>query len=127
MLLNDDAVQLAVLQSLQDNVLNQTLGGLGLFELYSKHSLEITAILLRDEALREELGNLVRELLPGFQSLIDGGSMTLSLTQVESIKSLLGRVASQATPELGEFLTQVIRDLTTGKILKSIGIAVVPS
>lgn len=126
-LLNDDDVQLAVLQSLQDNVLNQTLGGLGLFELYSKHSLEITAILLRDEALRQELGNLVRELLPGFQSLIDGGSMTLSLSQVESIKSLLGRVASQATPELGEFLTQVIRDLTTGKILKSIGIAVVPS
>jgi PKD repeat protein len=125
--LNDDTVQLAILQSLQDKVLNQTLAGLGLLELYSKHSLEITAILLRDDSLRQESGNLVRELLPGFQALVDGGSMTITSSQVESIKSLLGRVASQATPDLSEFLTQVIRDLTTGKILKSIGITVAPN
>lgn len=122
--LNDDESQLAILQDFRDKVLTKTLPGLGLSELYYKHSLEITSILLRDETLREDVGNLVKGLIPGFQLVINGGTMTITTTQMDIIKSLVGRIASQSTPELEGVLTQLVRELTNGQFLKSIGITV---
>jgi len=122
--LNNDESQLAILQSFRDNVLSQTLPGLALIELYNTHSLEIVSILLANEDIKEEAGAVLGELLPGFQSVNEGGTMTITPVQFNKIKAIIGRIASQASPELGGVLGRLIMELNGGQFFKSIGINV---
>jgi PKD repeat protein len=124
LLLNNDISQLSILQNFRDKVLSQSLPGKGLIEIYYKHSLELVSILNEDEDLKNDLGVFLRGLIPGLQSVSEGGTMTITLTQMNNIRSLLGRIASQASPELGEAIAQLLKELMNGQFLKSIGISV---
>lgn len=126
-LLNDDEAALAILQDFQEKVLSNSLLGQGLMELYYKYSLELTSIFLNNESLQEEAGNLLRELLPGFKSIVEGGTMTITNAQLDQIKVLIGKIASQASPELGDFLANFVLGLIKGNLFGSIGISVAGS
>ncbi|RLA94828.1 MAG: hypothetical protein DRG25_01670 [Deltaproteobacteria bacterium] len=125
LLLDNDTSQLSVLQNFRDKVLSQSLLGKGLIEIYYKHSLELISILNKDEDLKKDLGAFLRGLIPGLRSLCEGGTMTITLTQMNNIKTLLGRIASQASPELGEAIGQLIKELAEGQFFESIGISVI--
>ena len=77
----------------------------------------IVAILLANKSLREEAGGLLTELLPGFQSINEGGTMTLTNTQLDHIKALTGWIASKASLDLGEDLVQLIKELNNSQLL----------
>jgi len=124
LVLGNDPAQLSILQNFRDNVLGQTLPGLGLIELYYKHSLELVSILQQDEGLRAEAGDLLRGLLPGVQSVVDGNTMTLTPAQVDAIKAVIGKIATQAGPDLENFLVRVVVELSGGQYLGSLGISV---
>jgi len=123
LVLDDDEAQLAILRDFRDNVVSQTLGGLGLIELYYKHSLELVSILEADEELRAEAGDVLSGFLPGFQSIIDGGTMTLTPVQMDKIKAVIGGIAAQASPELGEFVAQLVIELSAGQLFEDIGVS----
>jgi len=122
LLLDDDAGQLAILRNFRDAVVSQTLPGLGLIELYHKYALEIVSILEADEELRVEAGAVLAELLPGFQSAIDGDTMTLTAAQLDKIKAVIGGIAAQAGSELGEVLAQIVIELNAGQLFENIGV-----
>lgn len=123
-LLGNDLAQLAVLQMFREGVLKETLIGLGVTELYQKHSLELVSILLADDALRTEATALLLELLPGFQTVVDGGTMTITQAQLDTIRVLVGKIADQAGSELQAFLIQALSELANGQSFAGIGIVV---
>ena len=102
---------------------SQTLPGLGLIELYYKHALEIVSILEADEDLRSEAGAVLTGLLPGFQSAVDGNTMTLTAAQLDKIKAVIGGISAQAGSELGEVLAQMVIELNGGQLLQNIGVS----
>lgn len=126
-LLGNNLAQLAVLQTFRDGVLRDTLFGLGVSELYQKYSLELVSILLADDALRTEAAALVLDLLPGFQAVVDGGTMTITQAQLDKIRVVVGKIADQAGPELQAFLIQALSELANGQSFVGIGIAVTPN
>ena len=123
LLLDGDEAQLAILRNFRDNVVSQTLPGLGLIELYYKYALEIVSILEADEELRVEAGAVLAELLPGFQSAIDGETMTLTAVQLDKIKAVIGGIAAQAGSELEEVLAQMVIELSAGQLFETIGVS----
>jgi PKD repeat protein len=123
LLLDDDEGQLTILRNFRDTVVSQTLPGLGLIELYYKYALEIVSILEADEELRAEAGAVLAELLPEFQSAIDGDSMTLTAAQLDKIKAVIGGIAAQAGSELGEVLAQIAIELSEGQLFENIGVS----
>ena len=123
LLLDDDEAQLAILRNFRDTVVSQTLPGLGLIELYYKYALEIVSILEADEELRIEAGAVLAELLPGFQSAIDGDTMTLTAVQLDKIKAVIGGIAAQAGSELEEVLAQMVIELSGGQLFENIGVS----
>jgi plastocyanin len=123
LVLGNDEGQLSILRDFRDYVLNQSLPGRGLIELYYKHSLELVSILQADADLLAQAGEVLGGLVPGFESIIDGGTLTLTTTQYNDIKILIGKLSSQASPELGEVLAQLIIELSDGQFLESIGIS----
>lgn len=126
-LLENNLAQLAVLQAFREGVLGDTLFGLGVGELYQKHSLELVSILLADDALRTEAAALLLEFLPGFQAVVDGGTMTITQAQMDEIRVVVGKIADQAGPELQAFLIQALSELASGQSFAGIGVVVSPN
>lgn len=125
-LLENNLAQVAILQAFRESVVTDTLFGLGVAELYQKHSLELVSILVADDALRTEAAALLAELLPGFQAVVEGGTMTITQAQMDKIRTVVGKIADQAGPELQAFLIQALSELATGQSFAGIGIVVAP-
>jgi len=92
--LRNNESQLSILRSFRDKVLNKKLPSLKLSELYYEHSWELVSIFLADEKLRKKTALLLIELIPGIQSVTEGGSITITTSQLDTIKALLARTAS---------------------------------
>lgn len=122
LLLDNDEAQLAILKDFRDNVVSRTLPGLGMIELYYKHSLELVSILQADEDLSAEASAVLTGLLPGFQSVVDGETMSLSPAELDRIKAVIGGIAAQAGPELAQALVQLAIELSDGQSFESMGI-----
>ncbi|MBN2468611.1 MAG: PKD domain-containing protein [Deltaproteobacteria bacterium] len=124
LLLQNDEEKLSLVRTFRDQVLNQTLLGHSMIDIYYDHALELVSIFIGDDQLAQDAAGLLTEILPGIQALVEGGSMTVSPAQIESFNALLGRIAARANPELGEVIALLINELTNGQFLANIGITV---
>jgi len=122
--LNNDESRLSILRDFRDKVLNRKLPSLRASELYYKHSLELASIFRRDAKSREETAHLLRELMPEIQSVIEGGTMTVTKNQLDNILTLMRRVASQAHPDLKEALDELIWELGSGQFVELEGVGI---
>lgn len=94
-----------------------------LLTLYG-NSLEVLLILVQDPGLLVETKEFVDELLPGVQSLLDGGTTHMPQQQISNLERLLTRFESKASPELKAGIRKVRRDIETRELFEELGIVV---
>lgn len=102
---------LSLLRKFRDDVLVQSeMGRDYVFMLYN-HSLEILLLLLKNPPLMEETSLVIDGLLPGIQSVLDGGQMKLSREQLADVESLLLAFEAKAGPGLRTFIEKIRNDI----------------
>ena len=110
---------LSLLRAFRDEVLSESeMGREYIFMLYN-NSLEILILLIMDPSLTKETKEVIDELLPGIQSLLEGKKMILSRETKAHMEVLLNRLEKRAVSRrLKKALKKVRKDLRKGKIFK---------
>ena len=80
----------------------QSAGGRHYVELYRKHAVEMSQIVLTDAQLRMDVYGLLQRMLPGLESLVQGGGedVLMSADDMLAALSVWQRLAAAAGPEL---------------------------
>ena len=108
---------LSLLRKFRDEVLvDSEVGRDYIFLLYS-NSIEIAILLIQYPSLIQNTKEVVDELLPGVESLLDGGGeMTLSKKSLADVESLLTKFETKASPWLKTAIKKVRKDLREGEL-----------
>lgn len=115
---------LFLLRTFRDGVLaDNEVGRDYIFMLYT-NSLEILILFIQNPPLIQEIKEMIDELLPEIQSILNGGKMTLSKRQLADIESFLTKFETKASPELKTAIRKVKKDLNRGEVLKQLGIII---
>jgi len=102
---------LSLMRKFRDDVLaDSEMGQDYTFMLYN-NSLEILLLLLQNPPLTKETSRVIDGLLPGINSLLDGGGMKLSSKQLADVESLLLAFEAKAGPGLKTFIEKVKNDI----------------
>ncbi len=90
------------LYRLRDELLVTTPRGRRLIDLFYRHGLELSPLLLSDEALRTEGAEVLLLALPGLEALVNGQGETVVVTQemVDALDIFLSHLYSLAGPDL---------------------------
>ena len=116
---------LSLLRSFRDEVLANSELGRNYTSMLYNNSREILTLLIQNPSLTEETKNITDELLPGIQSLLDGGEMILYKRQLASIESLFTQFEIMANPELKTAIKKMRGDLSEGKLFEQLKIHIV--
>lgn len=115
---------LFLLRAFRDGVLaDHELGRDYIFMLYD-NSLEILILFFQNPSLTDETKDVIDEMLPGIQSLLDGDEMAVSKMQVAALESLLTNFETKASPKLKTAIKKVKRDINRGEIFEQLGITI---
>jgi len=114
---------LSLLRSFRDGVLAESeVGREYIFMLYN-NSLEILIFLIRDPSLTKETKEVIDELLPGIQSLLEGKKMSLSEEKTDHLELLFKHFDKKAfSPQLKRAIKKVRRDLSEGILFEQLGV-----
>jgi len=114
---------LSLLRSFRDGVLAESeVGREYIFMLYN-NSLEILILLIQDPSLTKETKEVIDELLPGIQSLLEGKKISLSEEKTDHLESLFKHFDKKTfNPQLKRAIKKVRRDLSEGILFKQLGI-----
>ena len=114
---------LSLLRAFRDEVLSESeMGREHIFMLYN-NSLEILTLLILNPSLTKGTKEVIDELLPGIQSLLEGKKMSLSRETRAHMEALLNRLEKRAVSRrLKKAIKKVRGDLRKGEIFKQLGI-----
>ena len=107
---------LPALRKYRDKVLVKDPLGRRYVDLLYRHSGEVARILLNDQGLRSQAGDIIGKIIPIIKSLPDGKRMVLPREQIEEIKNFLDNFVPDAGPELLAVIEQLKEDLEKEKI-----------
>jgi V8-like Glu-specific endopeptidase len=118
------AMDLSVLRSFRDDILAVHPATQPYVDLFYTHAAEISGILLVKGDLRNSTTLMLRELVPGIRSTLNGrgGRFVLTTGRMWRIQLLLNRIAANGSPELKQALRGLQGDVLQlwGKSLKEI-------
>ena len=123
---NKQDENLHLLRSFRDGVLAGNEEGRNYTFMLYKNSLEILLLLIQDPLLTQETKEVIDELLPEVQLLLNsGGEMVLSKKQLAKFELLLTHFETKASPELKIVINKVKSDMREGKIFQQFKVAIV--
>ena len=113
---------LSILRKFRDEVLvDSEVGRDYIFLLYS-NSIEIAILLIQHPSLIQNTKEVIGELLPGVESLLDGGGeMTLSKKSLADVELLLTKFETKASPWLKTAIKKARKDLREGELFSQFG------
>ncbi len=121
---NGDEGKLRLVREYRDKVLRRTPTGRLYVKLFYKHSLEVTAILVKNPSIAAEARYLLNVLLPKVQYIVQGKAVTISQAEIEQMIVLLDAISIEAGPDLKKSIQQVIQDLRKKRVLNRLGIKI---
>jgi hypothetical protein len=110
------AFDIQLFHRVEDEILSQTPQGQHYIDLYYGHGVELTELLTNNVELRNEAIATLQLWEPNLQALVDGqgGSVTITSGQVQTIQTFLDHLYTMGSPEL----RQTIDDERTIKPLE---------
>jgi hypothetical protein len=120
----DRASTLSLYRRFRDEVLEGSSIGLAYAWAYYRHGPEVIDILRADPDLRAEVRAALRIYRPAVESILDGGTLRLTVEDIEYLTELLNRIGHQAGLELQRTIVDLRSDLQTGKRLRALGVRV---
>ena len=126
LILSDNSNALALIRNFKNTRLVLNTQGERYSKLYYRHALEVTAMLMKDNDLMEQVKNLLKQLLPVISSLQQGKRAQLNKKTRDKIESLLKKLESQASIGLRFFIYELRDDINSDRFFQSITGLVIP-
>jgi hypothetical protein len=114
--LRGDVGTLETLRSFRDEVLNTNALGKAYTNLYYLYTPEITLMMLLDEDLRLEAADVLVDLSPEIEAIVENGKGTISTKATSRVKSLLNKISVKASPGLKKAIKRAKKDLESDRI-----------
>jgi hypothetical protein len=117
-----DQDKLGLVRQYRDTVLRKTPTGRAYVKLFYRHSLEVTAILVKNPSIAADARTILNTLLPEVKAATQGKAVTISQAEIDGIISVLSAIGSEASPDLSKSIQRIKRDLRQQRVLDKIGI-----
>jgi hypothetical protein len=111
-----------VLREFRDRVLMKTSEGRSYVNLFYRHSLELTSILLRNPSIATKSKKVLNTMLSKVRDAATGKKLILTQQQKDKIVSLLNVIGKEASPALNRDIKTLMRDLSVGRTFKELNI-----
>ena len=90
--------------------------------LYYKHSSELTTLVIVHEDIREDMMELVLDIMPDIKTLLKGEEVPLSSETREDIEYLIDNLESYSSPELKKTLNMIKKDISNKEVIQTLGV-----
>ena len=110
------------LREFRDRVLMKTPEGRAYVNLFYRHSLELTSIILRNPSIATKSKTVLNTLLSKVRDAVTGKKLVVTQQQKDKIISLLNVIGKEASPALNRDIKTLMRDLSLGRIFKELNI-----
>jgi hypothetical protein len=114
---------LRVLYDFRDKVLLKRPAGRWYVRQYYRHAWEGCYLFLRYPELREQSRDVLEQVIPRIEAVVDGESVVLTLEDVAGIEDLMEAIHSKASPKLRKAIREFRSDFRKGNILSLFGIS----
>ena len=118
----DEEEKLLMLRRYRDEILVSNRLGKMYVNLLYEHSVEIASLLLGEEDLTTQAKGIISGLLPGLNSLREGGGMEIHAEMIMDMELLLEDIEVKASPTLRIFVRKLKKDIKNGNVFEQLGI-----
>jgi hypothetical protein len=120
--LEDDLSSLNLLRIFRNKVLAKNKMGRKYTNLYYTHALELTTLVIAHEEIREDMKELVLDIMPDITTILKGEEVILGSGKRESIEDLIDSLESYASSELKKTLNMIKKDISKKEVLQKLGV-----
>ena len=117
----DNQEQIATLRAFRDS-LKTTGSGSQMSAIYYQNAAEITLLLTRHPALKEQLKQLVSENIAIVRELVAGNEVTVPVKVISKATGFLNDLKTEGSPKLQITINSIIREIEEGHLLRGMGI-----
>ena len=120
--LEDDPSSLNLLRSFRNKVLAKNKMGRKYTNLYYTHAPELTTLVIVHEEIREDIKELVLDIMPAITTILKGEEVILGSEKMKEIEDLIDKLESYASPELKKTLNMIKKDIRKKEVLQKLGV-----
>ena len=117
--------KLLLLRAFRDEILMSSNVGKKYVNLVYDNSIEIALLLLKDESLAANAGEVTEEFTMSVESLLRSDELQLNLSTIEKFKSLINRIEMNASLKLKTAIKKLKKDFEGDDIFKQLGIKII--
>lgn len=120
--LEEDPSSLNLLRNYRNKVLAKNKMGRKYTNLYYKHASELTTLVIVHEDIRDDMMELVLDIMPDIKKLLKGEEVPLSSETREDIEYLIDSLESYSSPELKKTLHMIKKDIRNKEVIQKLGV-----
>lgn len=120
--LEDQSSSLNLLRKLRNEILAKHELGREYTNLYYKHAPEMTSLIITHEEIREDVSELILDIIPEIKLLIEGEYVILRTEVIDEVENFFNTLESYARPEFRKTIKKMIKDIRKKNFLSTFGV-----
>jgi hypothetical protein len=120
--LEGESSPINLLRNFRNTVLTKNDIGRKYTNLYYKHAAELTKLIIAHEEIRADVIELILNIMPDINLLLEGEEAILSPEMKEELEALIDSLESYASPRLKKSLNMVRKDIKNNEVLQKLGV-----
>ena len=112
------------LRKLRRHVLAKSKTGRTYTNRYYKHGAELASLMIAHREVKEEMANMLLEIMPDIGTLLQGKPVILEEDFIENVDDLMDTLESYASSDLRKTLNMIREDLSDKSTLNQFGVTV---
>ncbi|MBW2182883.1 MAG: carboxypeptidase regulatory-like domain-containing protein [Deltaproteobacteria bacterium] len=120
--LEEESSPINLLRNFRNTVLAKNDIGRKYTNLYYKHAAELTKLIIAHEEIRTGVIELIFDMMPDINLLLEGEEALLSPEMKEELEALIDSLESYASPRLKKSLNMVRKDIKNNEMLQKLGV-----
>ncbi len=120
--LEEESSPINLLRNFRNTVLAKNDIGRKYTNLYYKHAAELTKLIIAHEEIRTGVIELILDMMPDINLLLEGEEAILSPEMKEELEALIDSLESYASPRFKKSLNMVRKDIKNNEMLQKLGV-----
>ncbi|MEE8380449.1 MAG: M64 family metallopeptidase [Thermodesulfobacteriota bacterium] len=120
--LEEESSPINLLRNFRNTVLAKNDIGRKYTNLYYKHAAELTKLIIAHEEIRTGVIELILDMMPDINLLLEGEEVILSPEVEEELEALIDSLESNASARLKKSLNMVRKDIKNNEMLQKLGV-----
>ena len=120
--LEGESSSINMLRNFRTTVLAKNDIGRKYTNLYYRHAAELTKLIIAHEEIRAEVIELILDIMPDINLLLEGEEALLSPEMKKELEALIDSLESYASPRLKKSLNMIRKDIKNSELLQKLGV-----